>query len=193
MESRNQISNVTHYNRYPEIFKAVVNIKKDHKDLSILSFGCSTGEEVRTLREMYFPQSHITGVDINTEIIYTNRLENKDENINYLIPMELKAKQLLFNVIFCMSVLCLYGKGTNLNEYEFSKFESTIMDIHSMLSVGGILVIRNSSYFFEDTKVYENYKKIPVENILSGFIPKYKKDGTLYTEKDPLFLYLRVK
>src|SRR5579872_18256 len=50
--------------RYPEVFRFVRDRIGDGSDHHILSFGCSTGDEVFTLRE-YFPSSSIKGIDIN--------------------------------------------------------------------------------------------------------------------------------
>jgi chemotaxis methyl-accepting protein methylase len=46
--------------------KAVASL---YPRLKILSFGCSTGEEVRTLSEKYFPGCIIHGIDINKAIV----------------------------------------------------------------------------------------------------------------------------
>jgi hypothetical protein len=51
--------------RYPEIFRFVRERIGDNKDISILSIGCSTGEETYSLRR-YFPQAKILGLDIKS-------------------------------------------------------------------------------------------------------------------------------
>ena len=83
MNEKHQISKHTEYNRYPNIFHFSSNlIKKDdnpkqnNDQIWILSFGCSYGHEVRTLRNIYFPSAFIVGVDIDEEIIKKNQNEN---------------------------------------------------------------------------------------------------------------------
>ena len=59
-----QTTSLTYMDRYPTIFSACRDYFDGKKDLKILSYGCSTGEEVLTLRR-YFPDAHIIGADIN--------------------------------------------------------------------------------------------------------------------------------
>lgn len=54
-----QTTPLTKHNRYPKVFKAVSEILAGTKEPTILSFGCSTGEEVFSLRE-YFPDALIS-------------------------------------------------------------------------------------------------------------------------------------
>ena len=50
--------------RYPNIFEQVRKLAGDGTNVRILSFGCSTGEEVFSLRQ-YFDEARIVGLDIN--------------------------------------------------------------------------------------------------------------------------------
>ncbi|GEM_PF-3630399 len=59
-----QYSTVTADNRYPRIFAFVRDQLADRDRPRVLSFGCSTGEEVFSLRR-YMPAADITGIDIN--------------------------------------------------------------------------------------------------------------------------------
>ena len=59
-----QTTPLTFPNRFPEVFSECARYFGDRTNLRILSFGCSTGEEVLTLRE-YFPTAEIVGADIN--------------------------------------------------------------------------------------------------------------------------------
>jgi hypothetical protein len=53
---QHQISHATKYDRYPKIFKECLNYFSN-KTPKILSFSCSDGREVKTLRDLYFPNS----------------------------------------------------------------------------------------------------------------------------------------
>ena len=59
-----QRSTRTAMDRYPRIFSESRDYFGNQKKLKILSFGCSTGEEVMTLRR-YFPNAVIVGAEIN--------------------------------------------------------------------------------------------------------------------------------
>ena len=106
MEFQNQISNSTRYDRYPEIFSKLKELTPAPS--KILSFGCSSGEEVKTLRNLYFPDAEITGVDFCEDIVQANKLENKDAKVKYFTSKQFKKVNEEFDVIFCMSVLCLH-------------------------------------------------------------------------------------
>ena len=71
----NQITSVTMYNRHPAMFNECLEIIGDNKN--ILSFGCSYGDEVFSLKNIYFKDSKIDGIDINTEIISLQCLQMK--------------------------------------------------------------------------------------------------------------------
>ncbi len=63
-----QAANNTRYDRYPEIFRTA-RLAAGPQPLRILSFGCSTGEEPRTLAEKYFATSQILGVDVAPDVL----------------------------------------------------------------------------------------------------------------------------
>src|SRR5258708_8966611 len=59
-----QPDNFTLPDRYPHLFQLAATTIGDGPEKRILSFGCSTGEEVFALRR-YFPSATIVGIDIN--------------------------------------------------------------------------------------------------------------------------------
>ncbi|MGG7620247.1 hypothetical protein [Bacillus coreaensis] len=65
-----QTTSLTYMDRYPKIFTACQKYFEGKEDIKILSYGCSTGEEVLTLRR-YFPNAQIIGVDINKQSLVT--------------------------------------------------------------------------------------------------------------------------
>ena len=65
IKDQHQLTSTTRSDRYPELFtEAKIAMMALKKPFSILSFGCSTGEECFTMKS-YFPDSKIIGVDIN--------------------------------------------------------------------------------------------------------------------------------
>lgn len=209
MELQNQKSNVTHYNRYPKIFSGVADIVKlkqgqqqQQEQLKILSFGCSSGEEVRTLRELYFPSSYIYGVDICESLIASNKVNNIDKMVEYFTPVELKNSissnnKLKFDIIFCMSVLCSFDSSDKSyddisSKYPFDVYEYTVNDLNDMLNVGGYLVIYNSNYYFEDTEIAKNYEAVRIKGCNAGFVPKFHKDYTRQDKVPSLFIYSKL-
>lgn len=187
----NQKSNTTKYNRYPNIFKEIQSII--NKPDKILSFGCSTGEECKTLSDIYFPDSKIVGLDINIDIIKNNINNNNNKNIEYFNNINnLNENYCKFNLIFAMSVLCSWPERDN--NYTFDIFNSTINDIDKLLENNGYICIYNSKYLFTESDVFEEkYKIIETKNTDSGFVTKYEKNNNMKVFKYPYILFQKIK
>ncbi|MFG1402346.1 polysaccharide pyruvyl transferase family protein [Xanthobacter sediminis] len=169
MNLQNQESNWTKYDRTPEIFREVSALGPSPK---ILSFGCSTGEEVRTLRDKYFPYSAIHGIDIDREIIDSNQRNNPDPDIEYFSDPEKLDSD--YDLIFCMSVLCRWPDRQDL--YYFETFHKTLLSIDRRLKPGGLLVIYNGQFFLEETILRDHYEAVEIDHRDSGFVKKYHRD-----------------
>ena len=157
-----QISNYTEYDRYPDLFSKCEELMKERKDLKILSYGCSTGEEVFTLRE-YFPDAFIVGVDINKRNIKKAISQNNDDNIVFSSNIEnTLADEGPFDIIFTLAV---FQRTENRAKktfnsstiYPFEKFDIKIMELDSHLKQNGLFVIDHADYFFEDTEIASSY------------------------------------
>ena len=181
-----QTTVLTWMDRYPEIFVAAREYFRDAKDLRILSFGCSTGEEVRTLRH-YFPGAFITGAEINPRSLAICRAHRVDERIAFVRP---DREQLLrhgpFDAIFCMAVLqrtphMVASQGiTSLKRiYPFWKFDRQLSELNGMLAPGGLLVIHNSQYLFSSAMVAPKYQPLSgvAQPVSRG--PKFDRNSAL--------------
>ncbi|MBX2959490.1 MAG: class I SAM-dependent methyltransferase [Flavobacteriales bacterium] len=178
-----QYNNTTSFNRYPEIFmESVKLVNGETKNLKILSFGCSTGEECETILG-YFPNSIITGVDINS--LNINKAKS---SYNHLKQLEFKTSKEFenelnkkFDLIFCMSVLCRWEDTkdvTNCNDiYPFKTFEHILVELDKRLNSNGLFIIYNSNYCFTDTCLNNNYEVISSSIKDTGFVHKYKSNG----------------
>jgi len=182
-KNAHQYNNTTDYDRYPEIFnEAIVLNNGKNENLEILSFGCSTGEECHTISE-YFPQSSITGVDINLMNLKKAKSEyGNSKRLNFMNSDEFEGqKGKKFDIIFCMSVLCRWEDTkdiSNCNDvYPFEVFQNLLKDLDKRLNQGGMFVIYNSNYCFSNTNLFENYEVVssPIKD--SGFVHKYNADG----------------
>lgn len=157
-----QISNYTIYNRYPDLFLKSKELTQNKRDIKILSFGCSTGEEVFTLRE-YFPDALIIGVDINKHNIKKAISHNHDPKIvfSHLVDETIEENG-PFDIIFALAVL---QRTQNRHEntldssyiYPFHKFNKQITQLSYHLKSNGIFVIDYADYLLEDTDVASQY------------------------------------
>jgi 2-polyprenyl-3-methyl-5-hydroxy-6-metoxy-1,4-benzoquinol methylase len=181
---QHQLTSTTGTNRYPELFTAVkVNLNPGKERISILSFGCSTGEECFSLRD-YFKSAHIIGADINKSNLTKAKKKNVDENVNFIFstPENLK-QQAPYEIIFCLSVLCRWEDTRYVDNcrelYPFEKFEGTVAMLSDLLAPDGLLVIYNSNFAFEDTVVFkkEEYSIVSTPAVPdSGFVYKFDKE-----------------
>lgn len=181
---RNQILHLTKYNRYPEVFEEVRKIVEGNP--KILSFGCSNGKECRTLNEMYYKESQIDGIDINDRLISRIGEKNKNEKIRYISNINDLSK---YDLIFCMSVLCLWPE--NRGVYPFKTFENTLKIVDDCLNVGGYLCIYNSKYLFTDTDISKRYLPVETTHQISGQVRKYNKNGRPLPAY-PYFLFKKI-
>jgi hypothetical protein len=86
--------------RYPELFDLAASLQPDAKRL--LSFGCSTGEELIASRRR-FPLAEIVGAEINprSRVIAGRRLA-RDALTSVVAPQVISGK---FDLIFALAVL----------------------------------------------------------------------------------------
>jgi len=137
--------------RYPEIFSLCRDYLAGRPDLRILSYGCSTGEEVLTLRS-YFPAAMIVGAEINPQSLAIARKKVSDDRV-VLIESDSAAirESSPFDAIFCMAVLqrtpmLIADQGVKdlSGIYPFEKFDAKVAELDTWLKTGGLLVVHHS-------------------------------------------------
>ena len=154
-----QLSSVTRDNRYPHLFEFARNELGDHAGLRLLSFGCSTGEEVFTLRR-YFPQASLKGIDINAASIARCRQQlrsHPDAAIGFEVAgTAAREAAQSCNAVFCMAV---FRDGALADPkfdrcdplITFARFSAAMDDLSRCLKPGGLLFIAHANFRFEDT------------------------------------------
>ncbi|MDD4921041.1 MAG: class I SAM-dependent methyltransferase [Bacteroidales bacterium] len=149
-------------NRYPLLFRACADYLVSVEQPRIMSFGCSTGEEVFFVGE-YIRNASIMGVDINRWCL--KQCLKKYHNPKYIFVHRF-SKELErasdFDAIFCLAVFQRTENRTNQRNYNargfiFRHFEHEITMLDMKLRLGGLLVIDHSDFSFEDTAVSKKY------------------------------------
>lgn len=190
-----QISNHTKMNRYPIIFKASRDylISQNKTNLKLLSFGCSTGEEVFSIGS-YLPDAQIVGVDINKKCIDTCRRKNRNQQHSFYLSNSAEFENLIsFDAIFCMAVFQRTQNRTKSNNLivsgiTFEQFESEISKLDTKLNNGGLLIIDHTDFDFNDTKCALKYKFLAFEkNRIRHERPLYNSKNEKVSEEQ--FLY----
>ena len=164
--------NDTRPDRYPGIFRFVQTALADDPlaghPLVLLSFGCSTGEEVFTLRR-YFPAARIKGVDINPANIAIGKrrlAEQGDPGIRFECAESTAGEATgAYDAIFCMAVLRHGGlgePGVTRSDHllRFADFENAVADFARCLRRGGLLAIAHSNFRFSDTRTSADFESV---------------------------------
>jgi SAM-dependent methyltransferase len=159
-----QISGNTAENRFPAIFEFIRDELSDRPALRLLSFGCSTGEEVFTLRR-YFPTASIDGIDVNPYRIRTccRRLRERGGDAGIHFRAAASTRHLpgaSYDAIFCLSVLrhggLSDGRAARCDHLiEFASAERVVEDFIRCLKPGGFLAMVNSNFRVADMTVAE--------------------------------------
>jgi len=149
----------TYADRYPEIFAFARRELGDGPELALLSFGCSTGEEVFSLRRS-FAQAQIRGLDINPLSIATARLRRRragDPRMSFAVAGSLQAEPAGgYDAVFCMAVLrhaALSDPAVDSCErwITFQAFDRMTGDLARCVRDGGLLIIQHSHFRFRDS------------------------------------------
>jgi SAM-dependent methyltransferase len=147
--------------RYPEVFAFVRAEIGDAPQVRLLSFGCSTGDEVASLRH-YFPRARIRGIDISRGNIRECRKRDDLANVPDVDFVQAGSVEgeppSHYDAIFCMAVLRhggLAGRapGSCAHLISFQAFERTVTELSECLKPGGLFVIEHSNFRFADTTV----------------------------------------
>lgn len=154
--------------RYPEIFAFVAAELGAASKISILSYGCSIGDEVFSLRR-YFPRATIKGVDINPANIAVCRRRLKkspDAGIAFATAHSTAAESSRgYDAIFCMAVLrhgSLGLPGVTRSDHliRFEDFSRAIADFKRCLKPGGLLIVRHSNFRLGDAPAGQAFETI---------------------------------
>ena len=148
--------------RYPELFAACRDRLVNVKTALVVSFGCSTGEEVFALAR-YLPRANIIGADINRWCLRRCREANHNPQVSFVHALSPDFAALTdVDAIFAMAV---FQRSENRNHtgptahrgFPFARFEEEITRLDGMLKPGGLLFIGNADFRFEDTAIAAKY------------------------------------
>lgn len=187
-------------NRYPELFAACRQFFSDQPHPRILSFGCSTGEEVFTLAQ-YLPNAHITGVDLNRWCIQQARAAAPAAATYTFLFADSPAFAATppFDAIFCMAVLQRTENRTHTQPsahpgFPFRHFEQQLELLDRKLNPGGLLFLDECDFSLLDTSLAPAYRALefPGNRVLRER-PLFGPDNRLRTSRylaDRCFLKL---
>ena len=185
-EAVQQTTSLTWMNRYPGLFAACRERLGDSESLRLLSYGCSTGEEVFTLR-FYFPSAHIIGVDINAWSLEKARAWPADSRIAFALSQPKTIERLgPYDAIFCMAVLqrtphrVEAEKLASLEDiYPFARFDEQLTQLDGVLKPGGLLVVHHTQYVFEQATIAPRYRALEGVPPMPDRGPRFDRESRL--------------
>ena len=151
--------------RYPWLFDFAAAALDDVPAPRLLSFGCSRGDEVFSLRRR-FPDAAIKGLDIDPANIAACQARPHDHGVSFEAASNTRGEPSGgYDAIFCLAVLChgdLTIKRARKSEplLRFGDFERTIKDLARCLKPGGFLFLHTTSFRFCDTTVAGGFEVV---------------------------------
>lgn len=153
------------------------------RQLKVLSFGCSTGEEIVTIRSI-FRDAELYGCEIEPV-----SLAAAAESVGHLATIFKSDASAIadygpFDLINCSSVLCL-SPPTHINTlFPSPDFDALLTVLDRALRPGGLLAITNASYRFYDSPIAPYYDPVRSDIIFSsGFVNVYAHDRRPFLER----------
>jgi SAM-dependent methyltransferase len=178
----------TQPDRYPWLFGFAATRIGSRPDLRILSFGCSRGEEVFSLRK-YFPSAAVKGIDINprniARCLARVRAENP-ANVTFEVAATADGEPTgSYDAIFCLAVLVNGDLTTSGAErcdpvLHFERFDRMVGDFARCLKYGGLLVLHTTNFRFCDTAVAREF------DVVYEADPKYLALDVLFDRNNRL-------
>ena len=184
----------TDFNRYPGIFRTMQALMRERHGpglsgsrLRILSFGCSEGHEMQSIR-CYFPHAFIYGCDVNRQVLRKARKALANDRFAHVFLSEEKSivENGPYDLVFAMSVFCQYPQSKKVDNidpiFPFAKFKELAGLLCRNLTPGGVFCLMNSSYLFRDLDPGEAFRAIrsPLQ-AGNGFIDKFARNGARLT------------
>lgn len=160
-----QPATLTWDDRYPAIFDALASRLEGRAPPEILSFGCSSGAEVRALRKR-LPTARITGVDLNTRSLLRARKEDPLNASDYICadrpPAHRQFDAILALAVFRHGDLAANRPESSTDCFPFARFRDAIERIDAALVPGGWLALCSMHFAFEDLAIASRYEADPL-------------------------------
>ncbi len=152
--------------------------------LKLLSFGCSLGDELASLKLM-FPAARVYGCDIDeTSLAVARRSVGALAELFAASPEAIAARG-PFDLICAFSCLCVHPPppGPFAEALPFARFEALAAMLAEALTPGGCLALYNASYRFQRTAAHRGFRPVRSDAVCrSGFVNLYDEDGRLKLE-----------
>lgn len=151
--------------RYPQLFDTLAARLAHLPAPRILSFGCSSGAEVRALRRR-LPAARIVGLDLNRRMIAQARAADRDPRSAYRLA-DAPLPDERFDAILAMAVF-RHGEleaarpASCAAVLPFARFAEAIARLDGQLDPGGWLALYYAHFRLHDTPTAAHYTADPL-------------------------------
>jgi hypothetical protein len=180
----------TAVNRYDDEFDALAtSITSDAP--RILSFGCSSGEELFSLHE-HFPAATIHGIDVNPLAVRTARKRIRAAGLGAQLTAAKGGdadaeRPRSYDAVLALAVFRhgdLNGGPARCDPtLQFANFERTVSRLADCVRGGGVFVIRHANFRFSDCAVAHEFELVrpgfPSHNARGMSTPAYGPNNEL--------------
>jgi SAM-dependent methyltransferase len=157
--------------------------KLPDRPLKILSFGCSTGEEIVTIRSI-FPDADLYGCEIEPVALHEAMATTGHLATIFKSDRAAIRDHGPFDLINCASVLCLDPPTDMQKLFPPEDFDELLSVLDSALRPGGIIALTNASYRFYDSALAPHYDPVRSDIVFtSGFVNVYAHDRRPFLER----------
>lgn len=139
--------------RYPELFDEIARLARAAQ--RILSFGCSTGEELIAIRRR-FPMAEIIGAEINPRSRRIAARRTAGDPLTTVVPPDMIDGS--FDLLLALAVLQREPHKVAEMQiedlsvyYPFKRFDAAVRELVTRLRIGGLLCVDNAHYRVEDS------------------------------------------
>lgn len=193
-----QFSNATETDRYPDLFNIAKEYFKEIEKPKLLSFGCSTGEEIASIAR-YVPHAELTGTDINPWCIKKADEKYGSENRRFVHSLSEDFTQLRdLDAVFCLAVFQhpanRHEKDRKESAMPFEKFENQLKVLDKKLKPGGLIFLDHCDFNFMETSLMPHYSILNApSNPKVRERPLFNKDNRKIAEVSKCFRVFQKK
>lgn len=149
--------------RYPDEF-AIVREQLTTSRPRILSFGCSSGDELLTVHD-YFPGARIKGIDANPLAVRTARKRVAGLGIEVVKASDASAEPpAAYDVVLALAVFrhgALSDSPPRCDALiQFADFDRTVTGLVAAVKPGGLFVTRHANFRFTDCAAAADFELV---------------------------------